>query len=779
MRLAREAEAKRSRLTRRVVRVLLALSACMVAGMALPPVVGAAVISVDTASDEYGTGGSCSLREAVESANTNTGFGGCISGELSPDTLVIQFAGNYQLTRPGADDTNVLGDLDISAGGLTIAPSAYGITVDGSGGGDRVFHVHGGVPAVTIQGINVRGGSTSFFGGAIENNGGLTLAGVTLKDNYAAAGGGALATINSGATNAYDLTISGNTTAGDGGGVLNAGSATTSINNATIADNFADADLTGAGGGGVANSGTSLSLANTIVAGNTDLMGGEADECKGTLTSQGHNILGSLGECPFAPTTGDQTATPVPLRPFADNGGLTLTRVPLEGSAAINAGHPGSGGGTPCVPFEQRNFTRPIDGRCDVGAIDRIPAQTITPGGGCSLQGALDAAYMNEPVGACPRGGDVFDTIPLGAGTSVISVPLQVRAPRVAVIGQPGQTALDGTLTGANGIVHVHPEADALLTGLTIAGADRFTGPGGGIENEGTLELSDSTVRNNVATGAGGGIHSSGALTLSNSTIRDNVSGGAGAGIYSTGDLTLSRVTLSANHSSDNGGGISVEGPGATTLSNVTISGNRANNNGGGLSAGAGSGALLNNVTVTANTANFDNFGTNGGGGLAGSVDVTIANTLVAGNTDTGSSSAPECSGGLSSAGHNLLGALTGCALSAGTGDQTGISTLNLGPLASNGAPTMTHALLAGSSALNAGYPGSGPGTACATTDQRGIARPQEGRCDVGAFEFQPPATIPPPAGNPPTPTAPAKKCKKGRKLKKGKCVKKKKKKRA
>jgi hypothetical protein len=55
-----------------------------------------------------------------------------------------------------------------------------------------------------------------------------------------------------------------------------------------------------------------------------------------------------------------------------------------------------------------------------------------------------------------------------------------------------------------------------------------------------------------------------------------------------------------------------------------------------------------------------------------------------------------------------------------------------LGPLADNGGPTLTHALLSGSPALDAADP-----AACPATDQRGVARPQGAGCDVGAFELE------------------------------------------
>jgi len=89
-----------------------------------------------------------------------------------------------------------------------------------------------------------------------------------------------------------------------------------------------------------------------------------------------------------------------------------------------------------------------------------------------------------------------------------------------------------------------------------------------------------------------------------------------------------------------------------------------------------------------------------------------------------------DCSGSLTSVGYNLL-ALTSCTrLGPGTGDITNVFEPLLSHLRANGGPTATHALLLGNPAINAGSPVS-----CLTVDQRGAARPQGGRCDIGAFE--------------------------------------------
>ena len=60
-----------------------------------------------------------------------------------------------------------------------------------------------------------------------------------------------------------------------------------------------------------------------------------------------------------------------------------------------------------------------------------------------------------------------------------------------------------------------------------------------------------------------------------------------------------------------------------------------------------------------------------------------------------------------------------------------------LGPLANNGGPTLTRALLPGSPAINVGTPVAG-----ITTDQRGAPRPQDSAPDIGAFQVQPPLTV-------------------------------------
>ena len=150
-------------------------------------------------------------------------------------------------------------------------------------------------------------------------------------------------------------------------------------------------------------------------------------------------------------------------------------------------------------------------------------------------------------------------------------------------------------------------------------------------------------------------------------------------------------------------------------------------------------------MTVTNNTADSDGDNEGSGGGIAkvGAGSFSVENSIVAGNSDTPNDAGPgdihpDCSGEVSSRGYILIGDTAGCTITGDTtNDITGIDPL-LGPLADNGGPTKTHALLAGSPALD-----KADNAICPATDQRGATRPEDGNgdgtaaCDVGAFELE------------------------------------------
>lgn len=323
----------------------------------------------------------------------------------------------------------------------------------------------------------------------------------------------------------------------------------------------------------------------------------------------------------------------------------------------------------------------------------RASAATITPntnadelntGGACSLREAISSANGDTAVGGCAAGSGT-DTIVLTGGSTYVR-------------------SLTGADEGANGADDLDVRTDPLK--IQVAGT-------GGAIIEGNGAPSGGRVIQ---------IHDSVAVSISGVTIRNgNVGIGDGGGIYAYGPLTLADSTVSDNVARDFGGGIENDFP--STLTNVTLSGNSAGFSGGGIDNDEGK-ATLNNVTVTGNTADSNGDGSGGGGGVAGGF---VRNTIMAGNSDGSlglANQSPDC-GGITSQGHNLVGKTTGCTFTAGAGDLLSVDPV-LGPLADNGGPTFTHALLKGSPAIDGAGPGAAP------TDQRGVPR----NPDIGAYEY-------------------------------------------
>jgi hypothetical protein len=205
-----------------------------------------------------------------------------------------------------------------------------------------------------------------------------------------------------------------------------------------------------------------------------------------------------------------------------------------------------------------------------------------------------------------------------------------------------------------------------------------------------------------------------------------------GGGIYNTGEAVLKSSTVSGNHAvTGDGGGLNSA---TATLTNSTISGNFAALTGGGFRAVVLS---LNSATVTDNHAH-----TGGGIFLVSGGTSSVHNSIIAGNFVDLAGTGPDLSGAFTSAGHNLIGIGAGSIgfVNGVNGDIVGTPDNpidpKLGPLANNGGPTRTHALLPGSPAIDHGDNSDAP-----TTDQRGQARIKDGDgngsrvIDIGAFE--------------------------------------------
>jgi hypothetical protein len=259
-----------------------------------------------------------------------------------------------------------------------------------------------------------------------------------------------------------------------------------------------------------------------------------------------------------------------------------------------------------------------------------------------------------------------------------------------------------------------------------------------GIVSTGTLNLMNSKVSGNNTNGDfGAGIQSSrGLLNVINSTISNNFNNGGPAGGIENGISSTAVVENSTVSGNTAGAGAGIYNTGTLRLTNVTVSRNTAtttnrNDSGGGIVNG---GTLtLTNCTVTGNVA------AGGGGGIFGSNVTNFGNTIVAGNIST-VGLGHDLHGTFNSQDYNLIGNTSSATINGTTTHNITGQDPKLGPLADNGGPTQTHALLANSPALDAG------GNALARdangntllTDQRGAGRfGGAGQVvDIGAYEF-------------------------------------------
>lgn len=370
---------------------------------------------------------------------------------------------------------------------------------------------------------------------------------------------------------------------------------------------------------------------------------------------------------------------------------LALLAPILSGSAAFAA------------VFSPTKTTDSLDGSCDRD---------------CSLREAIVAANANagEDVILLPAG--TFTSTLAGAGEqAAASGDLDVNGDLIVIGAGASKTVIDGG--GLDRVLEVAGGVSVELRDVTLRHG-QVAGPGAGIVNAGHLVLRRCVVTGNAATsgetGSGGGIQSLPAdaqLEVFDSTIFANTATGVGGGLALGGHFRFENTTISGNlTTSTTGGGLYVTEQGDGSLRNLTITGNRA--------ASRAGGAFIENRA-------FVGF------------PPSIANTVLAGNT---APERPDCEGTFDSQGHNLVGDGSQCdGFGASHADLVGTGAARidpkLGPLTANGGPTATHALLAGSPALDAGdsaAPGGGTGS-CAGDDQRGAARPGGSRCDIGAFE--------------------------------------------
>jgi fibronectin-binding autotransporter adhesin len=678
------------------------------------------VVSNPTDSLTDGVPSPNTLRWAVDQAN--------LAGQPN-DPSVIAFS------LGGGPTTISLtqGPLELSNSAVPVTimgPSSGSLAVSGNGA-SGIFQIDPGVQA-TISGVELEHGRSS-YGGAIRNQGDLTVLGCLFLSNQAPGidinypqynvtrtgpgYGGAID--NSGTLSLTGCTLSGNS-ANLGGAIAESvsdgGSISLSLKDCTLSDNSA-VELTffnieGLGGAifsGNVNGQSTVSLTGCNISDNSGVIEGGGIDC---MTSNGSTTL-SLVDCTLSDNSigGNGGAL------SDDDGTLSMVGCTLSGNTAG-----GSGGGA------------------YITGTGTLAGSTLS---GNSAGGSGGGAYI------------------VGTGTLT------------------GCT-LNGNIAGGSG-GGANIVGTGTLIGCAVSGNSASGSGGGGIYNQGSIELDGCTVSGNAAkTASGGGInHGSGTLSMTDCTVSGNTATTAGGifnhGYYNVnrsyygyfnllvtepgvGSATLTGCTISGNSASQGGGGV-VNATGTLSMTECTVSGNIAATGGGILNRayynsnqvrsipyydyaytvavtqpGADS-AILTGCTISGNSAS------QGGGGVdnvllqpgAGSAQAALADTIVAGNVGAGSGAddingndaadvtgsfnliGTGGSGGLTAAGHNLLN----------------VANPGLTPLGDFGGPTETLGLEPNSPAIHAGVAVTG-----VTTDQRGF--PLDSPPDIGAFQSHP-----------------------------------------
>ncbi len=540
----------------------------------------------------------------------------------------------------------------------------------------RVFDISS---TVTLDSLTIAHGQGNYGGGGINVNSGatVTVSNSTLMDNKGIEGGAIMKW--GGTMFINNSTLYHNKATGNAAGAIYNKAGSMFINNSTIASNTATTN------GGIYNE-ASLFVKNSIVANNN------GQDCRGTLATNINNLI-ETGTCGGA-ITGDPM-----LAALQDNGGNVPTMRLLIGSPAIGAGDNGS-----CLPTDQIGTTRPITGtgwyQCDIGAYEVVVTKNlvvdITADELEFTNGAGDNSLREAIYYADPGSTITFDAALSG---NTITLDSQLTIAKDLTISGTVPITISG-----NNVVRVFTitAGAVMLNSLTIANGNAGSNNGGGVWNSGgTVTVNNSTVVNNRSDdvdGRGGGLYNfGGTMTINNSAIYSNSSMVSGGGAYNSGGtLTVNNSTIAYNNI------VSVSGSiGGSGLRNTNI---------------AGSTMVVNNSTIVSNY--YD--------GIWNSGTLYLQNNIIARSV-----SGDDCYNTGGTIPTNINNLIKDGSCWRVTNIITGTDP-KLGPLQDNGGNTLTRQLLAGSPAI-----GAGDNATCLLTDQRGVSRPPQGNCDIGAFELE------------------------------------------
>lgn len=684
----------------------------------------AATINVTNESEIANPG--CHLRDAIAAANSDSPVGACSAGSGADVIDLSAIAGKTLF--PSLGEFAVNSNIQLNGHGVTIHFQNQA----------RVFNVSGGHLDVKL--LSIKSGKATDGGAVLVRNGAsFTLRQSSISGSSADNGAGIYVASGSEA-NIIDSLIYQNT-AGYGGGGINVVQGTLTMVNSTLSGNSAQF------GGGISADGV-VSLLHTtlqdnrggVAAGievrrdgilrltNSIISGSSSDDCKRTFTDNygayvytyGVNLIAGGGAACSLGSSATLLTGSAGLGALSDNGGPTLTHLPLPDSPVLQAG------ADKLAPAgdDQRGtgFDRIAGHAVDLGAVEL--QQNIPQAGPNFIVTSTD----DVDDGVCESG--LFHCSLREAINAANDLAYQAIVDTTTITFHSEVFPATITLAGSE-LPRI--QRDLIIEGLdTVIDANHnsrhFT-----INERHSLSLSHMTLQNGVGgRGRFGGaidVKAGSKLTLDHVTLSGNSSELGGALFVSYSAIaTISNSTFSGNSASSQAGAIWLF-PGSVTLINSTLSGNSSARSGA-IYTNFGHITLINSTVSGNSSLQGGAIGVNAKESRPGTLSMTnsiIANSLEGVDCEVNSFATLQLFGqNLIEDGSCNLGSIN---LS---GDP------RLGPLANNGGSTQTHLPLRGSPVIDAGVNGSNNEYVPGAYDQRGPGFPRviDQTLDIGALEY-------------------------------------------
>ena len=699
-------------------------------------------------------------------------------------------AGEFRLLHQNPASNNptplTLQNVSLENGCIDDDPNAPGLLNSRYGGAVMA------IGPLYIKNVTFKNNQVILQGGAVSSSDIKQIESSSFIANFANVNGGAVAA--SGASeNFTNNTFSGNTAGFSGGAVfLDSSQSLINVKNNTFYNNSA------VEGGALYTVGMVSNLVNNVFSHNNASSTSAKDDCDrnqsfGNITLNGSNNISEKGNtvsgCPGLLTPSLGTSDVLPL---ANNGGSTMTHALTYNSSAVDKAINGT-------TTDQRG--KSIYKIRDLGAYEVQGNEfcvgvyanngfSVTVSTASELQfaimcsnfngGVLDTITLNNDI-TFSTSYEIATGVATDNATPITTSPLLIDGQGFSLIRDVSLTCnLDG-VQDAGEFRLIHSQNPSLtLKNMTLkngcADGVGTQASGGGVYNNGTLAVMNTTFQNNKALAGGAGIyHAAGTISeISNSNFSSNmatasaaaidnqgiinqilttifsgnITQASGAAIRNNGTITLlSDSSFSANSATGSGAAIdnqnlisqiktstfsnNMAGANGGAIYNVMNIGTMLNNTFSGNSSATDGGAIYNNNTISAienNTFSGNSAGVNGGA-IHSYINThinSLKNTLFHNNSSMGV--VDDCYENFNSVtGNNNLsdkGQSGGCA---GT-LVTKLTSATVKALADNGGTTMTHGLQPGSEALDASVAGL-------STDQRGL--PTNGVRDIGAYEAQ------------------------------------------